>query len=267
MWHFSFRDSAWSQLHSPEGQPRPPPGWGHRLVLTQQETDGHLTLWMFGGYNETTGINELWSLDWETRAWTLHGFNGRAFTRGAQTLRQALSSDALVVDDASTSVDTTGAKADDATDTPVDTAPPLDTAPLDATTSLDDDDDAAVPSDGEVDDGLPAGAWYRAPSREAAWPAARKGHSLTLFQGHLVLFGGHGRMDFMGDVWLYRIADGEWIGPVPCANPPPPRNFHATAVLGDKQYVFGGNNVNGLLSDFWKLHLSKVVQYSITKRP
>ncbi|KJE91332.1 hypothetical protein CAOG_02484 [Capsaspora owczarzaki ATCC 30864] len=232
MWHFSFKDSTWTELQPAPG-PRPPPGWGHRLALTTHETRGRQTIWMFGGYNQTTGINELWSLDWATRQWTLHGLNGLAFTRGAESLFDP-TSDALDPDRGAAAVETTA-------------------------------DEASVAerlTSAEEDDGLPAGWWYRRPSRDMAWPAARKGHSMTLFEGNLIVFGGHGRVDFYDDVWVYRIADGVWIGPIPCASAPPPRNYHATAVLADSLFIFGGNNVQGLLKDFWRLNLKKIASFA-----
>lgn len=104
--------------------------------------------------------------------------------------------------------------------------------------------------------------WVNETDRSGIQPPPRKGHSAVTYQHCMIVFGGHdsgGNQGFMNDVWVYDFAESEWREvEIEKTLNPPPRNFHKAAVLGDKMYVFGGNNDDGLLSDFWHVQVSDI---------
>jgi hypothetical protein len=102
--------------------------------------------------------------------------------------------------------------------------------------------------------------WVNETDKSTAQPPPRKGHSVVIYSHCMLMFGGHdsgGVKGFMADLWAYDFMNSSWRE-IKLTVKPPPRNFHKAAILADEMYVFGGNNDDGLLSDFWSINVSKI---------
>jgi len=108
--------------------------------------------------------------------------------------------------------------------------------------------------------------WYRPEVRSAAQgsPAARYAHSAVAFRGLLYIFGGYGGDDaWLSDLWVLdtqaiRVRDQRkaamtWFRPPTTGTPPPPRAAHTANIVGQKLYIFGGNNGSIRLNDLYSL--------------
>jgi hypothetical protein len=108
--------------------------------------------------------------------------------------------------------------------------------------------------------------WYSPEVRSAAQgsPAARYAHSAVAFRGLLYIFGGYGGDDaWLNDLWVLdtqaiRVRDQRkaamtWFRPQTTGSPPPPRAAHTANIVGQKLYIFGGNNGSIRLNDLYSL--------------
>ena len=87
-------------------------------------------------------------------------------------------------------------------------------------------------------------------------PAARKGHSAVVYGHCMIVYGGHdSSAEFMNDLWAFDFEEETWRE-VELDAKAPPRNFHKAEMLGSVMYMFGGNNDDGLLNDFWSIDLA-----------
>ncbi|KAI9163339.1 Tip elongation aberrant protein [Paramyrothecium foliicola] len=87
-------------------------------------------------------------------------------------------------------------------------------------------------------------------------PAARTNHSMITYDDKMFLFGGTNGFQWFNDVWCYEAAVNKWSqldcrGYIPC-----PREGHASALVGDVMYVFGGRTEEG--SDLGDLAAFKI---------
>ena len=76
-------------------------------------------------------------------------------------------------------------------------------------------------------------------------PPRRTGHVLTSHQGKLYLFGGTDGRYHYNDTWSFDLATGVWTELSCIGYIPVPREGHASAVIDDVMYIFGGRDVNG----------------------
>jgi len=92
-------------------------------------------------------------------------------------------------------------------------------------------------------------------------PPARSEHTMNAIKGGpVVLFGGWDDRKILGDTWVMtwvKDAPPTWVEATNPAVPGPcPRRGHATAVLGDKVYLFGGFDGEKRLDDIWVFDIS-----------
>lgn len=103
--------------------------------------------------------------------------------------------------------------------------------------------------------------WSR-PDMNGTPPCARGGHSATLADTQLVLFGGHyygkGSFVYLNDVHVLDVETSTWHD-VRCAGePPPPRYGHTATLVGRRMFVFGGRGENNVvLKDMYLLDLDE----------
>ena len=79
-------------------------------------------------------------------------------------------------------------------------------------------------------------------------PEPRAYHSMTYYKNRLVIFGGHGGVDYQrtafNDLYELDLDSFEWRKPKTKGNPPEPRGGHMASLLAqkDKLMIFGGWN-------------------------
>ena len=108
--------------------------------------------------------------------------------------------------------------------------------------------------------------WSRPEVRAAGQgsPAARYAHSAVSFRGLLFIFGGYGGNDeWLDDLWVLdtqaiRVRDQKkaamaWFRPQTTGFSPTPRAAHTASVVGQKLFIFGGNNGSVRLQDLYSL--------------
>ncbi|XP_071631323.1 leucine-zipper-like transcriptional regulator 1 [Temnothorax longispinosus] len=81
-------------------------------------------------------------------------------------------------------------------------------------------------------------------------PARRYGHTMVSFDRHLYVFGGAADSALSNDLHCYDLDTQTWnvILPSTDSQVPPGRLFHASAVIGDAMFIFGGTVDNNIRS-------------------
>lgn len=94
-----------------------------------------------------------------------------------------------------------------------------------------------------------------------ALPCPRSGHSATLHNGNMYVFGGkNDESEKLDDLWVYNIADSKWTKLSPDGECPYPRSGHSCDVYDDWLVLFGGIwDVTKELNDLWFYSISKNV--------
>ena len=104
--------------------------------------------------------------------------------------------------------------------------------------------------------------WVNETDKSSIQPPPRKGHSAVTYSHCMIIFGGHdsgASTGFMNDLWVYDFNQSEWREiKMERDDKPPPRNFHKAAILASEMFIFGGNNDDGLLNDFWSADFSDI---------
>ena len=79
-------------------------------------------------------------------------------------------------------------------------------------------------------------------------PEPRAYHSMTAYKNKIIIFGGHGGVDYnrcaFNDLYELDLESFEWKKTKPKGNPPEPRGGHVASLLAnkDKLLIFGGWN-------------------------
>ena len=94
-----------------------------------------------------------------------------------------------------------------------------------------------------------------------ALPCPRSGHSATLHNGNMYIFGGKdNESEKLDDLWVYNIADSKWTQLNPEGDIPYPRSGHSCDIYDDWLVLFGGIwDVTKELNDLWFYSISKNV--------
>ncbi|XP_024889216.1 leucine-zipper-like transcriptional regulator 1 [Temnothorax curvispinosus] len=81
-------------------------------------------------------------------------------------------------------------------------------------------------------------------------PARRYGHTMVSFDRHLYVFGGAADSALSNDLHCYDLDTQTWnvILPSTDSQVPPGRLFHASAIIGDAMFIFGGTVDNNIRS-------------------
>ncbi|KAJ5751724.1 hypothetical protein N7520_008641 [Penicillium odoratum] len=98
---------------------------------------------------------------------------------------------------------------------------------------------------------------------EGQIPAARTNHTIVSHNDKLYLFGGTNGVRWFNDVWCFDPRAGAWAE-IDCVGfIPTPREGHASALVGDVMYVFGGRTDEGIdLGDLSAFRISTRRWYS-----
>ncbi|XP_039208131.1 multiple epidermal growth factor-like domains protein 8 [Crotalus tigris] len=92
-------------------------------------------------------------------------------------------------------------------------------------------------------------------------PTARHSHTAVAWEGSLILFGGELSTGFLtNDVWMYLPREGYWreLVPVNTTKFPPGLAGHASAVIDEWLYIFGGRtSVDVFSSHMYRFHLKR----------
>lgn len=92
-------------------------------------------------------------------------------------------------------------------------------------------------------------------SPQGSGPGARYGHSMTLFNSALYVFGGTSGTVFFNDLYLFELDKHCWIQLTIKQNPPPIRYKHTARVLNNKLLIIGGAEYKTILKDIWEIDL------------
>lgn len=123
--------------------------------------------------------------------------------------------------------------------------------------------DTKVRADDKQDEGLyllnlSSREWTRVrPSVEGpnAGPVGRYGHTVSIVGSRFFVFGGQVDGTFMNDLWSFDLnslkATPQWEMLQPTTELPPKRTGHASVMLKDKIYIFGGTDGQYHYNDTW----------------
>lgn len=97
--------------------------------------------------------------------------------------------------------------------------------------------------------------WYK-PITRGTPPKPKSGHSASLLEDRLVIFGGWDFPQCFNDVSVIDLAMMEFSSPVLSGTFPSPRSWHASAVLPRQRiFIHGGYDGNQILTDSFVLEL------------
>ena len=91
---------------------------------------------------------------------------------------------------------------------------------------------------------------FRTPLASGKFPSARGGHSTVVFEGKLIVFGGHyhkgdGVFVYENDTYVLNLRTLKWKLVRTKGDVPRPRYGHSATVFGEEMYVFGGRGKGG----------------------
>ena len=76
-------------------------------------------------------------------------------------------------------------------------------------------------------------------------PELRWGHSMNTYRQWIVIFGGHANRRCLNDVAMLDTEANTWFRPSPSGDLPPPRGSHASCVVSERLWAFGGDWASG----------------------
>jgi hypothetical protein len=110
-------------------------------------------------------------------------------------------------------------------------------------------------------------SWY-SPIVMGIKPLARSGHSATLLENKLIVFGGWDAPDCYNDVHILDLSLVEWCEPKVFGAIPSPRSWHASCALsGNRVFIHGGFNGNIVLDDSFIFNLDTHTWTEVTVYP
>lgn len=97
---------------------------------------------------------------------------------------------------------------------------------------------------------------YKSASRDGQFPSPRAGHSCTVHNGKMYIFGGLQNKTSLNDFFSFDFEKETWtqIQPkAPDAPWPSPREHHSALIYNNEMYIFGGSNgIKKYKNDLWK---------------
>jgi len=93
--------------------------------------------------------------------------------------------------------------------------------------------------------------WSVNPDTLSHFPSPRKGHSATVFNDAMFIFGGCGsNSEAYSDMWMYSFGTNMWSQVRIHGKAPSARYNHASEILDSSWYIYGGQDGSKDLSDF-----------------
>jgi len=79
-------------------------------------------------------------------------------------------------------------------------------------------------------------------------PPPLTNHSLSVYKNKIYVFGGvYNNEKISNDLWCFDALISKWIQVTTTGNTPPPVNEHASCIVNDKLFVYGGNDFSGII--------------------
>ncbi|CUM51689.1 unnamed protein product [Debaryomyces fabryi] len=79
-------------------------------------------------------------------------------------------------------------------------------------------------------------------------PPPLTNHSLSVYKNKIYVFGGvYNNEKISNDLWCFDALISKWIQVTTTGNVPPPVNEHASCIVNDKLFVYGGNDFSGII--------------------
>lgn len=90
--------------------------------------------------------------------------------------------------------------------------------------------------------------WELVEPANAYKPPPLTNHLMLVYKNKLYVFGGvYNNEKVSNDVWCFDPAANKWTQVPTTGNVPPPTNEHSACVVGDKLFVYGGNDFSGII--------------------
>eukprot|EP00027_Filamoeba_sp_ATCC50430_P003209 CAMPEP_0168555454 /NCGR_PEP_ID=MMETSP0413-20121227/8345_1 /TAXON_ID=136452 /ORGANISM="Filamoeba nolandi, Strain NC-AS-23-1" /LENGTH=463 /DNA_ID=CAMNT_0008586309 /DNA_START=416 /DNA_END=1805 /DNA_ORIENTATION=+ len=97
-------------------------------------------------------------------------------------------------------------------------------------------------------------------------PTPRAGHTATLVENKLLLFGGGDGEKILNDIWFLELSDYTWWHPQVSGNAPAGRCAHTSTLLNNKLIVYGGGDAQRRFKDLYILDIVPVLKAEEARR-
>lgn len=97
---------------------------------------------------------------------------------------------------------------------------------------------------------LPKASWEIAEPKNNFKPPPLSNHTMIVFKNKIYIFGGvYNHEKVSRDLWCYNIVNNEWLHLQTTGDMPLPVNEHSAVLVGEKMYIYGGNDFSGTIYD------------------
>lgn len=97
---------------------------------------------------------------------------------------------------------------------------------------------------------LPKARWDLAEPVNNFKPPPLTNHSMAVHKTKIYIFGGvYNNEKVSRDLWCFDTVTSKWLQIETTGQEPPPVNEHTSVVVGDRLYVYGGNDFSGIIYD------------------
>ncbi|CAO3703301.1 unnamed protein product [Rhizopus stolonifer] len=97
--------------------------------------------------------------------------------------------------------------------------------------------------------------WTRLSTEGKLTPTERTGHSCSMHEGAVYIWGGQKEGRYFNDLFLFNINPTPRWDSIQCDHCPEPRAGHVSAIYEDKMYIFGGTDGHQHFNDLWSFDL------------
>ncbi|KAJ3426336.1 hypothetical protein M0812_28790 [Anaeramoeba flamelloides] len=99
--------------------------------------------------------------------------------------------------------------------------------------------------------------WKVVPQQfESKRPEPRWGHRLLVYKDNIWIFGGHGKLAYLNDLWRYEFKTNQFVQVLTFGSQPGPRSDHTFVALDNLLYLYGGwDGKKVYKNSFYKLDL------------
>lgn len=95
---------------------------------------------------------------------------------------------------------------------------------------------------------LPKAKWEIVEPQNNFKPPPLTNHSMLVYKNKLYVFGGvYNNEKVLNDLWCYDPTINKWMQVPTTGRNPPPTNEHSACVVGDRLFIYGGNDFSGII--------------------
>lgn len=95
---------------------------------------------------------------------------------------------------------------------------------------------------------LPKAKWELVEPQNNFKPPPLTNHSMLVYKNKLYVFGGvYNNEKVLNDLWCYDPSINKWMQVPTTGRNPPPTNEHSACVVGDRLFIYGGNDFSGII--------------------